>query len=199
MEVTVMEEYGYNMALYGLSLSFKDRGVPFDEWWTRDRYEKMDILSKKMFNKDGGHNKFLEAIVVWIDLEASRSFWQEFDTYRVGTTKQSESTMHSIQFRTLTLEDFEEGTDTVMIDRYNNILKEVTNNFKNKKMLRGEDLERAKSNLPEGFLQRRLVCTNYKVLRNMFMQRRAHRLRYWKLFISEVLRQVKHPELLEIK
>jgi thymidylate synthase ThyX len=86
-----------------------------------------------------------------------------------------------------------------MVDRYNEILKEVTNGFESKKILRDEELEIAKNNLPEGYLQRRVVCLNYKVLRNMFMQRHTHRLKYWKFFISEVIKQVKHPQFLEIK
>lgn len=200
MEVKVREEHGIQMALYGLSLSFKDRAIPFDDWLTKERFNNLYYgLAGKMFKKDGGHNKFLESLVVWIDLEAPRGFWQEFDTYRVGTTKQSESTMHTIQYRPVTMEDFEEGTDSIMVDRYNEILKEVTNGFESKKILRDEELEIAKNNLPEGYLQRRVVCLNYKVLRNMFMQRHTHRLKYWKFFISEVIKQVKHPQFLEIK
>jgi hypothetical protein len=53
-----------------------------------------------------------------------------------------------------------------------------------------------KTNLPEGFLQRRIVCTNYKVLKNMFVQRKRHRLQEWHTFIQQVEEQVEHPEFL---
>jgi len=49
-------------------------------------------------------------------------------------------------------------------------------------------------NLPEGFLQRRLVCTNYKVLRNIVLQRNGHRLKWWGVLIEELRNQLKHPE-----
>lgn len=199
MQVTVINESGYEEALYGLSLSFKDRATNYSEWWTSERYEKMKALSFKMFNKDGGHNKFLESMVVWIDIEAPRGWWQEFDTYRVGTTKQSESTMHTIQKRPVTLDDFEECTHLSMVVAFNEILRDVTENFSNTKPLHDTDLERIKNSLPEGYLQRRVVCLNYKVLRNMITQRSTHRLRYWKDFIREVRNQVKYPTLLEIK
>jgi len=58
------------------------------------------------------------------------------------------------------------------------------------------DLSAAKKNLPEGFVQTRIVCVNYKALRNMIVQRRAHRLREWQVFISEVREQVDYPQLL---
>ena len=96
MKVKVLEEAGYEWALLGLSKSFKDRAIPHEDWWTYERFEKLNKTAKGMAFNDGGHNKFLESIVVWLDIEAPRGWWQEFDTYRVGTTKQSESTIHTI-------------------------------------------------------------------------------------------------------
>jgi hypothetical protein len=59
--------------------------------------------------------------------------------------------------------------------------------------------QQLKAELPEGFLQRRIVCTNYKTLRNIISQRKTHKLLEWRLFISEVMEQVEHPELLVTK
>lgn len=196
MKVRIVKECGYEEALYGLSLSFKDRGIPFESWWTTERKEKLHRLVKLQSKRDGGHNKFLEAINMWIELEAPRGFWQEYDTYRVGITKQSDSTMHTIQNRPLILDDFEPGTDQRMIDIFNEILKEETNNFSEKGQLTGSSLERVKWNLPEGFLQNRLVCLNYKTLRNIFMQRQKHRLNQWHIFMNEIRDQCQFPDLL---
>jgi len=78
MDVKILEEAGYKHALYGISLSYnKD-------------IENMEKVSKSLCKLDGGHNKFLESIVVWLEINAARYWWQEFDTYRVGITKQSE-------------------------------------------------------------------------------------------------------------
>lgn len=196
MKVKIMKECGYEESLYGLSLSFKDREVPFKDWWTEDRKNKLYKLVKSQHNRDGGHNKFLESINMWIEIEAPRGFWQEYDTYRVGVTKQSDSTMHTIQNRPLTLLDCEYGTDQRIIDIFNEILKQETNNFIEKSLLAGDSLERVKWNLPEGFLQTRLVCVNYKTLRNMFLQRKKHRLKQWHTFIDNIRLQCEHPELL---
>lgn len=78
------EEAGYTSAMFGLAKSYKI---------------SVDVaknVAMKLFKKDGGHNKFLEQIILWIDVRAPRYFWQEADTYRIGTSKQSESTMHTL-------------------------------------------------------------------------------------------------------
>jgi hypothetical protein len=62
--------------------------------------------------------------------------------------------------------------------------------------LSGINLQRVKWNLPEGFLQTRQVRISYKTLRGMILQRKTHRLEQWQFFLTEVLRQVEHPELL---
>ena len=98
IDVDVLNLAGYYEALYGIGLS---RGltscVSFEEF--KDNRELVDRLSSVALSLsclDGGHNKFLESIVLWVNIDAPRYFWVEFDTYRVGVTKQSESTMYSL-------------------------------------------------------------------------------------------------------
>lgn len=186
MKVNVLLEAGHDIALMGMAYSFKDRAEDPESWWA-DKKDRAYKRAPLLVPKEGGHNKFLESIQVWIDLEASRAFWSEFDTYRVGTTKQSESTMHTLSKRAPNAEDFEEGTSPEMIRAF---IKVWENS-------RG-DINILKMNLPEGFLQRRVVCTNYKVLRNILAQREGHRLLWWKVFSDAVVSQVEHPEYLNI-
>lgn len=197
MQVDVLFEAGYEQALYGLSLSFKDRGISKEGWWTTEKFEAMKKRAASLYKLDGGHNKFLEAIVVWLDIEAPRCFWSEYDTYRLQT-KQSESSMHTIQLRPTTKEDYEETTSPEIINIFNKILAEETDNFTSKKRLSGTSLKRVKDNLPEGFKQRRVACLNYKVLKNIFSQRGTHKLIYWQIFIDQVKNQLEHPEFLEV-
>lgn len=184
MQVVVLKEEGHELALKGMAYSFKDRAEDVDEWW-EDKKGRAEQRAPKLAPMEGGHNKFLESIVLWIDIEASRAFWSEFDTYRVGTTKQSESTMHTLSKRAPAAFDFEEGTDPRVIE----VFKEVWAESKG-------DVNTLKMNLPEGFLQRRIVCTNYKVLRNIIAQREKHRLKWWPMFVEEIRKQVAHPEYL---
>lgn len=50
--------------------------------------------------------KYRRMIVVTVDVIAPLYWWKEFDTYKVGTVANSCSTMHKIQAKEFTLEDF---------------------------------------------------------------------------------------------
>jgi len=58
--------------------------------------------------RDAGkdHAKYRRMIVVYADLIAPLYWWKEFDTYKVGTVANSCSTMHKIQAKVFTLDDF---------------------------------------------------------------------------------------------
>lgn len=52
------------------------------------------------------HGKFRRMITVYVDITAPLYWWKEFDTYKVGTVANSCSTMHKIQDKEFTLDDF---------------------------------------------------------------------------------------------
>ena len=60
-------------------------------------------------------------------------------------------------------------------------------------------LEEVKNELPEGFLQRRIMVTNYKALRNIYQQRKNHKLPEWRLFCETLARNLNHPYFLFTK
>ena len=143
MRVKILREAGYDEVLLGLSLSF-NRSV-----------EGMPQVAQRLCDKDDGHNKFLESIVVWLDITAPRYWWQQEATYRIGITRQSESTMHTILRKELTAQDFINSIPVQTLDRLNKLIKD-------------ELFEQLKNELPEGFLQRRIICTNYKGIQIFF-------------------------------
>lgn len=53
------------------------------------------------------HNKFLRMIQVWVDIQAKRYWWSEWDTYKVSTTANSESTMHRLMKDGISREDLD--------------------------------------------------------------------------------------------
>lgn len=198
MKTQVISESGYTEALFGLGLSYGlTSGMKFVDFkapWNashgdiikgaaevRDRLER---LVKKLAHRDGGHNKFLETIIVNLDITAPRYWWQEFDTYRIGVTKQSESTMHTLRKRPVDEYDFEDYIPEEYLLHINDSIK-----F-------NASLQTIKGLLPESFLQRRIVCTNYKALRGILWQREGHRLKLWDQFRAEVLAGVQHPQFL---
>ena len=63
-------------------------------------------LMMKLVKGGPVHAKFRRMIVVYVDITAPLYFWKEFDTYKVGTVANSCSTMHKIQAKEFTLDDF---------------------------------------------------------------------------------------------
>ncbi len=172
MNITILSEAGYEESLVGLSLSYNQTS------------ERMESISRKLYNKEGGHNKFLETIIVWLDITAARYWWQQFDTYRIGITKQSESTMHTILKKPLAQECFEGGIHPPTLERLNLLLEQ-------------KDFNQLKRELPESFMQRRILCTNYQTLRRMISQRRHHKLEEWHKFCGVIKDKISHPEYFE--
>lgn len=182
------EEAGFRSAMLGLAKSKKQP------------LKNMPALAEKLAPLDGGHNKFLEAMIIWVDVRAPRYWWQEGDTFRLST-KQSESTMHTLvkeiivfdidadntQQRDLFIrQNFEIGS--ICMEQFNQLIIHA----------KDDDIEKLKANLPEGFLQSRLWCFSYKTFRNMILQRRTHRLPHWPVFLKSLLAQVDHPEMLPV-
>lgn len=192
MEIRILEEHGYDAALIGLSLSYYREGTDFNSWWDAAKQNKAAKQLATLAFKGGGHNKALESINVWFLMTATRGFYQEFDTYRVGITKNSASSMHTLAKEMTTKANFAPGTSSQAISAFNRCLYEYTDisspYFK--------DITRLKNNLPEGYLQTRQVCVNYMTLQNIVRQRQGHRLRSWDAFIVSLLEQLEHPELI---
>jgi hypothetical protein len=187
LKVTVLREAGFEEALLGLGLSF---GVTSEEVEAPQPdsiiHERMKNVAMRTARKGGSHAKWLESVIVWLDIIAPRGWWQEFDTYRVGMTKQSESTMHTLKKKPLTQENFFGRIPTEWIMHLNEKIQD-----------KDVGIEELKTLLPEGFLQRRVVCTNYKCIANMFNQRMNHKLWMWKFFINRLYDQLKYIDYLE--
>ena len=174
LTVKVLREAGYEEALYGLSLSYN-----------ADPEKMKDIAIQLAHrvqgdNHPGGENKFLEAIIVWLDARCPRFWWQEADTYRMAT-KQSESTMHTILKRDLEQSDFVEPIEPTWLTLIN-------------QKIEAKDFRWIKRHLPESFMQRRVWVYSYKTLQNIWYQRQNHRLPEWHQFIDQLLPQLQHPE-----
>jgi hypothetical protein len=182
MEVYKIRECGYDEAVLGFSLSYNTKP---------DRAKA--ILERYAWGIPG-ESKFLEMMQVWLDVTAPRYWWQEADTYRVGSTKQSESTMHTIMKADLVAGNFEDWIPEDYLSQLNDVIRQykmsATPEYK-KDLFLG-----IKNMLPEGFLQRRIWNVSYKTLQNIIGQRMNHRLPQWKYFCFEVLAHVDRPEFL---
>lgn len=152
-------------------------------------------LARRLIVGGSPHRKFLRQINIWVDISAPRFWWSEFDTYKIGTSANSESTMHTLLKEPITLDMFEfcEDSDLMSItsmyvfEEYIKGLEDIRKyaaeivNAKDK----NKYLQLLKLMLPESFIQTRTVCLNYEVLANMYYWRKDHRLPQWsKDFVS---------------
>ena len=183
MKINIIETSGENTALFGIGLSYGITSTYKSCTALRlytDIYNKLLKIADALAHKQRGHNKFLESINIYLDITAPRYWWSEFDTYRVGVTKQSESTIHTLGKRDITADDFEHNLPFDILTIFNNIIDRYrcTENKKEKENL----FLTLKNLLPEGYLQRRIVVLNAKTLQNIIAQRINHRLPEWKQF-----------------
>ena len=181
MDVKIVEEHGHTTAVEGIGLSYNITD-----------FDRLVNIGGRLAHRQGGHNKFLESIGVWLDIRAPRYWWQEFDTYRVGMTKQSESTMHTLFKKELFPSDFTPETPPRCIALLNTQIRLYRD--AEDPDIRDHLLRCIKAALPEGYLQRRIVFTNYKVLQHMCWQRRHHRLEEWHTFIEVLKRDLQKPD-----
>lgn len=63
-------------------------------------------LMRQLYVGGQPHRKYLRQIFAVMDITAPLYWWKEFDTYKVGTTANSCSTMHKIAAKEFTLSDF---------------------------------------------------------------------------------------------
>lgn len=167
---------------YGLTSGLSIRKFNIDE--QGDIYERLLKIATKLAHVGNGENKFLRQLPVSLDITAPMYWWKEFDTYKIGTTAQSESTMHTLLRNTITQDNFEKFVSEDTIAH----LEDLRVNKKFSELI---------NELPMGWLQRRIVTCNYAVLQNMHNQRKNHKLPEWHIFCSAVLKGVDHPEWID--
>ena len=140
-------------------------------------------LMKKLVSAGTDHSKFMRMINVTVDITAPMFWWSEYDTYKVGTVRNSCSKMHTIHIKPFDIGDFtHEGCDKIpaAIDTLMYVvgecehLRKLYNDTEQKKYWRA-----IIELLPESFNMRATVQLNYAVLRNMYHSRKNHPLDEW--------------------
>lgn len=176
------------------------------EDWPHDIVMTLDGLGENdhdlmMRLADGGpvHAKYRRMIPVWVTLTAPLYWWKEFDTYKVGTVVNSCSTMHKIQAKEFTLEDFSTEHLLNHAELYNgyvstSVLECVIGALNEFRKLYLDTKNKAYwwqmiQLLPSSYNQKRTVMLNYEVLHNIYESRKNHKLDEWHVFcdwISEL-------------
>ena len=148
-------------------------------------------LMQRLANTGTDHRKFMRMMPVYVRITAPLYWWKEFDTYKVGTVANSCSTMHKIQEKEFTLEDFScEHLDEVSVS----VLEDTINHLNDMRAWYNEmpvedDFVAKKEKwwqmiqlVPSSYNQTRNVMMNYEVLANIYKSRRNHKLDEWREF-----------------
>ena len=164
---------------------------PLNSWARMDSYYDEDgnfvlgendlSLAAKLAKAGSDHRKYLRQIFVTMDITAPLYWWKEFDTYKVGTVANSTSTMHKIQAKEFSREDF--SSDRMSEDCLA-VLDSIIAYLEGERKKFVETKEKAHWHnmiqlLPSSYNQMRTVTMNYEVLINIYYARRNHKLAEW--------------------
>jgi hypothetical protein len=187
----------------GYEAAFRGMRNPMESWHKSDSVRRCgehtswgsvtlgandEQLASRLIRAGADHRKFLRFITIYCDITAPRYFWTELDTYKVGTARNSCSTMHKLGKRELTTEDFQDGyVSSRMLHTLNEIgrLYRSTGSAESSRYWDGKPVDGVgllrymKQMLPEGYLQKATYMFSYEVALRMYMARRKHRLAEW--------------------
>lgn len=182
-----------NTAVSGWVAAVRGMRNPHNSWETSDsfRHEVTDEfqvgnkdldLMIKLIKAGTDHSKFMRMINVTCDITAPLYWWKEMDTYKVGTVRNSCSTMHTITNR-----EFTEGDFSCEYAREFTVFGEVLHALNRLRELYIKSHDKAYwyaliQLLPSSYNQRATVQLNYQVLRNIYRARKGHRLDEWRDF-----------------
>ena len=179
--------------VWGFEWAFKGMRNPMNSWdksdsnWLFQEIGENDLaLARKLINAGSEHRKFLRQIYVSVDITAPIFWWFEYDTYKVGTTRNSCSKMHKIHVKPFEYDDFShEGIDKLepgmkeLFMQYIQMLEVLRNKFnetQEKKYWRA-----LIEMLPEGYNMRATVTMTYENIYAMRQQRKGHKLDEWRV------------------
>ena len=164
-------------------------------------------LMRRLYNGGSVHRKFLRQIFISMDIIAPLYWWKEFDTYKVGTTANSCSTMHKIHAKPFELDDFSwdqllnTGCDLfelnwgkdckTMVQPQHFLIEYIIPvlNVCREKYLETKDKAfwwQMIQLLPTSYNQRRTVTMDYENAVTMIEQRSGHKLDEWNEFVSQL-------------
>lgn len=200
IKVEKIEVWGFEHAIRGMR-------NPKNSWDRSDSYfeDTIDVNSKAysigendlnlmrtLYNAGSEHRKYLRQIFVSMDITAPLYWWKEFDTYKVGTTADSCSTMHKIHAKEFELDDFshehlftEEAYDALetIIDKLNSDRNAYIKTKQKEWWYQMIQL------LPSSYNQKRTVTFTYENVVSMIRQRSGHKLDEWRNFV-EILKDL---------
>ena len=135
------------------------------------------------------HSKLLRQVFVAMDITAPLYWWKEADTYKVGTTANSCSTMHKIQSKEFTEDMFScehlnpDSMATLRSTIYKLNMYRTLYNEHHDKNYWWQMIQL----LPSSYNQRRTVTMSYENVLAIIHQRSGHKLDEWNDFVEVLI------------
>ena len=158
--------------------------------------EKDYDLMKRLANAGTDHRKFMRMMPVYVRITAPLYWWKEADTYKIGTVANSCSTMHKIQDKEFTLEDFsiehlndDRSAELSNVEWFEHLIHHL--NRDRLRFIETKDKQywwQMIQLLPSSYNQTRNVMMNYEVLSNIYKSRKNHKLDEWREFCKWIER-----------
>jgi hypothetical protein len=180
-----------NVKVYDLEESLHASGYPLRTTTNWEETEEAALKRAKTLSHAadwvGAHDQFLTGILVSFDLRFSNKAWIEMERYIFKFFVSSQSTMHCVTKFSLK-EQCNRYVDTRIID----IVQKKIDEYNRLSSLKGQEKEREALkaelyleilyNIPPGFELTARLTTNYRCLKNIWRQRRSHKLPEWREF-----------------
>ena len=202
-----------NIEVFNFEGAFRGLRNPMNSWNKSDSYI-VGMTDKEMFYKSitigpndmklaqrmigGGPEeaKFMRQIFVTMDINAPFFWWKEMDQYRINVTTNSCSTMHKLTSREFSAQDF---SFDMLIEEFAPEDQFEVGDIRRRTLRDCEALRKRYLQtkdpriwrvlveiLPSAYMQKRTWTANYQVLRNIYFQRRNHKLQEWRDFCKVI-------------
>lgn len=205
-----------NVSISNFNNAIRGMRNPLDSWAKSDSKIYFDTitlgpndldLAMRLIKGGTEHRKFLRQIFVSMDITAPLYWWKEMDTYKIGTTANSCSTMHTITKSPITITNFDLGdVDFDILEEYDSSTLAPELFVKFLEWCRTRYIETKDTRywkelirwLPESWLQKRTWTADYEVLMNIYRQRHNHKLNEWHIFCNNIITLPYMKEFLEL-
>lgn len=183
-----------NIEVFGWEAAIRGMRNPMNSWGKSDSIFNAGFgsnstilgeddlkLMQSLVKAGTDHSKFMRMINVTMDITAPMYWAKEMDTYKVGTVRNSCSTMHKIHSKEFTLDDFSnEHLDGYSIDLLEQIIDRLNDNRKHYNETKDKHYWwQLIQLLPSSYNQKFTWQANYQVLRNIYFSRKNHKLDEW--------------------
>ena len=186
-----------NVSVYNLARAVYSARNALGSWGKSDSDLEHDVLgesdlglARKLVRAGSPHRKWMRQVFVTMDITTNHTVWQQLDTYKVSTVRNSCSKMHTIHKKPFEMSDFShEGlTDLeqdIVLESMINVLNELREKF-----IETNDRRywRAMIDiLPMGYNIKATLTLNYEVVLNIILQRRGHKMKEWDVLCDALM------------